>query len=85
MFDSWNEGPSNDYLIRSIPKLLYLGIGGNFYKVVKYIYSNSKCAVKMDTWMSKLGYYNKGVRQGDGLSLLLCNNYINDVDQIILY
>ena len=27
-------------------KLLNLGIGGNFFKVVKYMYSNSKFAVK---------------------------------------
>ena len=65
-------------------KLLNLGIGGNFYKVVKCMYSNSKFAVKKDNFMSKLGDYNKGVRQSDGLSPLLFNIYINDVDQIFI-
>ena len=32
--------------------------------------------------MSKLGDYKKGARQGDGLSPLLFNVYINDIDQI---
>ena len=63
-------------------KLLNLGIGGNFYKVVKCMYSNSKFAVENDNFMSKPGDYNKGVRQGYGLSPLLFTIYINDVDQI---
>ena len=45
------------------------------------MYSNSKFALKKDNFLSKLGDYNKGVRQGDGLSPLLFNIYINGVDQ----
>ena len=66
-------------------KLLELGIGGNFYKVIKHMYSNSKFAVKKDNLMSDFGNYEKGVRQGDGLSPLLFNIYINDIDQIFHY
>ena len=66
-------------------KLLDLGIGGNFYKVIKHMYSNSKFAVKKDNLMSDFGNYEKGVRQGDGLSPLLFNIYINDIDQIFHY
>ena len=46
------------------------------------MYTNSKFAVKKNNVMSKLGDYKKGVRQGDGLSPLLFNVYINDIDQI---
>ena len=63
-------------------KLLTLGIGGNFYNVVKYMYSNSKFVVKKDNFLSHLGQYERGVRQGDGLSPLLFNIFINDINDI---
>lgn len=63
-------------------KLLTLGIGGNFYKVVKYMYSNSKFVVKKDNFLSQPGNYERGVRQGDGLSPLLFNVFINDIGDI---
>ncbi len=40
-----------------------LGIGGNYYKVVKYMYSNSKFTVKKDNCMSDIGVSEKGVRR----------------------
>ena len=49
------------------------------------MYSNSKFAVKKDNLMSDFGNYEKGVRQGDGLSPLFFNIYINDIDQIFHY
>ena len=64
-------------------KILQLGIDGNIYSVVKYMYTNSKFAVKKNNVMSKFGGdYKKCVRQGDGLSPLLFNVYINDFGQI---
>ena len=63
-------------------KLLTLGIGGNFYNVVKYMYSYSKFVVKKDNFLSDLGQYESGVRQGDGLSPLLFNVFINDINDI---
>ena len=63
-------------------KLLTLGIGGNFYKVIKYMHSNSKFVVKKDNFISQQGSYNRGVRQGDGLSPLLFNIFINDISDI---
>ena len=63
-------------------KLRTLGIGGNFYNVVKYMHSNSKFVVKMDNFLSHLGQYERGVRQGDGLSPLLFNIFLNDINDI---
>ncbi len=46
------------------------------------MYSNSKFTAKKDNFMSDVGLSEKGVRQGDGLSPLLFNVFINDIDQI---
>ena len=44
-------------------KLLTLGIGGNFYQVVKFMYSNSKFVVKKDIFfLLNPGKSEKGVR-----------------------
>ena len=63
-------------------KLLQLGIGGNFYKVIKHMYMHSKFVVKKDNLISNEKNSTQGVRQGDGLSPVLFNIYVNDIDQI---
>ena len=63
-------------------KLPTLGIGGNFYKVVKYMYSNLKFIMKKDNLLSQTGNYDRGVRQGDSISPLGFNVFINDIDEI---
>ena len=56
-FDSvWHEGL---YL-----KLLENGIGGRFYDLMKHLYSNTRCAVKLSGHATPFLSYNRGVRQG---------------------
>ena len=67
-FDSvWHEGL---YL-----KLLENGIGGCFYDLIKDLYSNNRCAVKVSGHRTPFFSYNRGVRQGCVLSPLLFNLY----------
>lgn len=74
-FDSvWHSG--------LFKKLLNLKIGGNFYKIIKHMYSNSKFVVKKENFISEAHRANRGVRQGDGLSPLLFNIYTNDLPKI---
>lgn len=63
-------------------KLLELKIGGNFYKIIKHMYSNSKFVVKKGKLISDINNLYKGVRQGDGLSPMLFNIYTNDLPEI---
>ena len=71
-FDSvWHEG-----LFR---KLENKGINGNFLQLIKNIYSKTKCAVKINNKTTNFFSYEKGVQQGNPLSPLLFNLYINDL------
>ena len=71
-FDSvWKDG--------LLYKLLQIGVGGRFYKLIKNIYSNSSCALKIGTSQTRSFSYSRGIHQGCILSPLLFNLYVNDL------
>ena len=71
-FDSvWHNG--------LFQKLEKLNIVGNFLSVLKNMYSQTLCFVKIDKMMTQFFPYTKGVRQGCPLSPLLFNIYLNDL------
>ena len=71
-FDSiWHQG--------LLYKLLSSNINGNFYNLIKDLYSKSNCSIKLDQHKTKSFKYLRGVRQGCTLSPLLFNFYLNDL------
>ena len=74
-FDSvWHQGLYS--------KLLENQIGGSFYDLVKDMYSNTKCAIKLSNCRTPFFPYKKGVRQGCILSPLLFNIFINEIPKL---
>ena len=65
-------------------KLLKIGVGGNFYSVIKNMYKTSKIRVKTSQGLSKDIETKNGVRQGDCISPLLFNIFINDLPHTFL-
>ena len=72
-FDSvWHDG--------LLYKLLQINVRGNFYKVIKSLYSNSNCSIRIGNNQTQPFQYTRGVRQGCILSSLnLFNLYVNDL------
>ncbi|XP_078659029.1 uncharacterized protein LOC144904189 [Branchiostoma floridae x Branchiostoma belcheri] len=60
-------------------KLLNSGIGGNFYKLIKCLYSKPETCVKTKSGLTPPFVTDKGFRQGCNLSPTLFNLYINDL------
>jgi hypothetical protein len=63
-------------------KMLNAGIGGNFYRIIKDMYCNTRFAIKKGQYIGPECEMKKGVRQGDSLSPTLFNIYVNDIDSI---
>ena len=75
-FDSvWHDG-----LFR---KLENKDINGNFLKLIKSIYNNTKCAVKINNKTTNFFNYEQGVQHGNPLSPLIFNLEINDIFEVL--
>ena len=60
-------------------KLQQLGVNGNFLHTLKNIYQNTRCAVKIGNKITNWFPCKQGVRQGDPLSPILFNIFINGI------
>ena len=60
-------------------KLLKSDVCGKIYNLIKCMFQNSTCSVKINDHQTPSFSYCKGVRQGCVLSPLLFNLYINDL------
>jgi len=60
-------------------KLLQSGVGGKVYDIIKSMYSNNKCAIRIGNKHTKFFTQKRGVRQGCSLSPTLFNIYINEL------
>ena len=63
-------------------KLMKMGVGGNFLKVLQSMYSNVNYSIKINNQVSQEFTSSVGVKQGCCLSPLLFNMYIADLPDI---
>ena len=71
-FDSvWHDG--------LFYKLLHYKIGGNFFDLIRNLYSKTKCLIKNADQRTEFFDYQKGVRQGCILSPMSFNLYLNEI------
>ena len=66
-----------------LKKLLHFGIDGNFFNIIKNIYTNDKICIKHEDKVTDAFDVNLGVKQGCILSPLLFNIFLADLPQIL--
>ena len=66
-------------------KLIYFGITGKLFNVIRNIYNNIKSCVQVNGQKSDYFSCYTGVRQGENLSPLLFALYLNDLESFLKY
>ena len=66
-----------------LKKLLGFGVDGNFFNIIKNIYTNDKVCVKHEDKITDAFGVNLGVKQGCILSPLLFNIFLADLPQLL--
>ncbi len=64
-------------------KIIQSGIGGKIYNLIKNMYNQNKCAVKIGQQRTDYFSQQQGVRQGCCLSPTLFNIYINELADLL--
>ena len=71
---------SRDKLLR---KLLDFGVDGNFFNIIKNIYTNDRVCIKHGEKITDSFGVNLGVKQGCILSPLLFNIFLSDLPRVL--
>ena len=64
-----------------LEKILNIGVSGKFFNVLKTLYLNDSCCVKLDGKLTNTFVANQGVKQGCILSPLLFNIFLADITE----
>ena len=64
-------------------KLLQIGVGSNFYNIIKNMYAQSKSCIRLNNRITNFFPTKVGVRQGDNLSPNLFKIFINDLPDFL--
>ena len=64
---------------RLFVKILQSGVGGKVYDIIKLMYSENKCSIRIGNKRTEFFTQGRGVRQSCSLSPTLFNNYINEL------
>ena len=64
-------------------KLYSRGVRGKYFKILKSMYSKSKCRVKYNSRLSEIFDNLKGVLQGGVISPTLFKTFLDDLDEYL--